>query len=68
MDCLVGAPFLWCGEGLKVYFEVEVLESLGSVVVGFAGSNCREIGVGRGDASWGIWVGGKAIHRFVHAS
>ncbi len=63
----MGAPFLMCAEGLKVYFEVEVLESLGSVVVGFPGSNCREIFVGSGDASWGISVRGKAIHRFVRA-
>ena len=68
VDCLVGAPFLWCGEGLKVYFEVEVLESLGSVVVGFAGPNFRDIPVGKGDASWGVWVRGKAVHRFVRAS
>jgi hypothetical protein len=57
-----------CGAGIKVYFEVEVLESLGSVVVGFAGPNFRDISVGKGDASWGIWVRGKAIHRFIRAS
>ncbi len=37
----MGTPFLLCGEG-KVYLEAEVLEAHGDLLVGFAGSNCRD--------------------------
>ncbi len=60
----VGAPFLLAtGTHCKVYYEVEVLEAVGYVVVGFAGSNFASnpqpecTGVGDDKLSWGCCSG-----------
>ncbi len=66
---MVGAPYLVCGAGLKVYFEVEILEAEGNFNAGFAASNCRDATyVGKGDTSWGIHHVGIAYHRSCSVS
>ena len=67
----VGAPFLLAtGTNCKVYYEVEVLEAVGYVVVGFAGSNFGSnpqcTGVGDDKLSWGCCSGMcERVHRCV---
>ncbi len=55
----VGAAFLTAVDG-KYYYEVEVLEALGSLSVGFAGTNlgpqCSCVGDDK--FSWSFYMGG----------
>ncbi len=69
----MGAEFLAAAGGAGCvrgyYFEVEVLEAKGKLIVGFAGTNlgpkCLQVG---GDAcSWGSFDDGWKLHRCVGA-
>lgn len=65
----VGTPYLSLSAG-KFYFEVEVLEAKGFIIVGVAGTNfgCGKSGgheraVGGDNMSWGAYAGdGEALH------
>ena len=61
-----GLPWLACVAG-KVYFEVTVVEAVGVVVVGWAGTSFSDIAVGadKEAASWGIFKDGRSYHRRV---
>jgi hypothetical protein len=62
--CIVGAAFLAAAGG-RCYYEVEVLEAEGSLLVGFAGTNlglCMKMG--EDACSWGFYAGdGDGYHR-----
>ena len=63
----VWAPYLTLSKG-RVYFEVEVLEATGTLVVGFAGtrySTDAKVDVGDDAASWGIYSFDKSRHNTV---
>ena len=59
-----GAAHLGRSAG-RVWFEVEVLEASGDMVVGFAGSNFRGDTLGADERGWGIVKSGAAKHRRV---
>ena len=54
---MVGSPALSRSSG-KVLFELEVIEPVGEVFVGYAGTNFRAEYVGADETSWGLNVGG----------
>lgn len=58
---IAGVP-CWraCG---RLYFEVEVVEAEGYVVLGFVGSNFNSEFCGKDDKSWAIYNGGQTFHR-----
>jgi hypothetical protein len=59
----VAAPSpCWRTSG-ELYFEVEVCEAVGRVLVGFAGANFQADGVGDDDKSWAIFNSGTPYHR-----
>ena len=59
----VAAPSpCWRTSG-ELYFEVEVCEAVGRVLVGFAGTNFQSDGVGIDDKSWSILEDGDPVHR-----
>jgi hypothetical protein len=60
---LVAAPSPCWRESSKLYFEVEVCEAVGEVLVGFAGANFQADGIGLDDKSWAIYNSGEAVHR-----
>jgi hypothetical protein len=47
----------------ELYYEVEVCEAVGHVLVGFAGANIQADRIGEGDNSWAIYDWGIALHR-----
>jgi hypothetical protein len=61
-DVVMGAPYLSHCLG-KVYFEVQVRNPVGEIVVGLAGLNFESEWIGKDELSWGIdWEGSK-VHR-----
>jgi hypothetical protein len=59
----VAAPSpCWRTRG-ELYFEVEVGEAVGEVLVGFAGANFQAGIVANDDKSWAIYKNGNPRHR-----
>ena len=59
----VAAPSpCWHARG-ELYFEVEVCEAVGEVLVGFAGANFQADIVTNDDTSWAIYTDGNPRHR-----
>ena len=55
---MVGSPELSRSSG-KVLFELEVVEAVGEIFVGYAGTNFRAEYVGADETSWSLNVGGR---------
>ena len=54
---MVGLPALSLSSG-KVLFDLEVVEAVGEVFMGYAGTNFRAEYVGADETSWGLCGGG----------
>ena len=61
-DVVVGAAWLTRATG-KFYFEVEVCEAEGDLVVGLVGTNFQGKWVGADGLSWAIWSNNKTLSR-----
>ena len=58
-----GSPALSRSSG-KVLFELEVMEAVGEISVGYAGTNFRAEYVGADETSWGLHGGGLGGNGF----
>ena len=59
---MVGSPALSRSSG-KVLFELEVVEAVGEVFVGYVGTNFRADYVGADETSWGLCNDGDTKHK-----
>ena len=59
---VVGSPALSRSSG-KVFFELEVVEAVGEVFVGYAGTNFRAEYIGADEASWALCNDGDPKHK-----